>query len=226
MAADAADYKKASSRPPSFRPKRSGVEKSHSSIVQEAWRREISRLRVSSERLPSAPYRHAAPLEMTVAAGTPIVISTTAEWRNLLSLIVRAALRREISRLRASWERFLSAPIPTHTPARDDGGGGHPYRHFDRSGAEWRNLTPLMTEKPAPALSSFRPKRSGVEKSPSFDCTGGITVGDLSTQSIMGAVPVYLPYRYVPPLEMMKEPCLDPSKKRPQRGASAFDFIH
>ena len=56
-------------------------------------------------------------------------------------------------------------PIPARSPARDDGGGGHPYRHFDRSGAEWRNLTPLMTEKPARALSSFRPKRSGVEKS-------------------------------------------------------------
>ena len=132
----AADYKKASSRPPSFRPKRSGVEKSPSSdctgsitvgdlstqsiigavtvcpiparshaqddgggerpsrhfdrsgaewrnllplMVRAALRREISRLRVSSERLPSAPYRHAAPLEMTVAAGTPIVISTAAE---------------------------------------------------------------------------------------------------------------------------------------------------
>ena len=49
---------------------------------------------------------------------------------------------------------------------------------------------------------SFRPKRSGVEKSPSSDCTGGITAGDLSTQSIMGAVPVYLPYRHAAPLEM------------------------
>ena len=77
-----------------------------------------------------------------------------------------------------------------------------------------------------PIVISTAAERSGVEKSPSFDCTGGITVGDLSTQSIMGAVPVYLPYRYVPPLEMTKEPCLDPSKKRPQRGASAFDFIH
>ena len=38
-------------------------------------------------------------------------------------------------------------------------------RHFDRSEAEWRNLTPQMTEKPARALPSFRPKRSGVEKS-------------------------------------------------------------
>ena len=39
------------------------------------------------------------------------------------------------------------------------------------------------------------------EISPS-DSTGSITAGDLSTQSIMGAVPVCLPYRHVPPLEM------------------------
>ena len=38
-----------------------------------------------------------------------------AEWRNLLPLMVRAALRREISRLRASWERFPSAPY-RHKP--------------------------------------------------------------------------------------------------------------
>ena len=43
-------------RPPSFRPKRSGVEKSHSSIVQEALRKEISRLRASWEQFPSAPH--------------------------------------------------------------------------------------------------------------------------------------------------------------------------
>ena len=195
-------------------------------MVRAALRREISRLRTSWERFLSAPIPTHTPLEMTVAAGTPIVISTTAEWRNLLSLIVRAALRREISRLRASWERFLSAPIPTHTPARDDGGGGHPYRHFDRSGAEWRNLTPLMTEKPAPALSSFRPKRSGVEKSPSSDCTGGITAEDLSARSIIKASSICLPYRHAATLEMTKEPFLNPSKKRPQRSASAFDFIH
>ena len=41
-----------------------------------------------------------------------------------------------------------------------------------------------------------------VEKSPSSDGTGGIMAGDLSTQSIIGAVPVCLPYRHVPPLEM------------------------
>ena len=39
-------------------------------MARAALRWEISRLRVSSMRFPSAPYRHAAPLEMTVAAGT------------------------------------------------------------------------------------------------------------------------------------------------------------
>ena len=48
------------------------------------------------------------PLEMTVAAGTPLVISTEAEWRNL-------------------------TPPMKEKPARA-------LRHFDRSGAEWRNL--------------------------------------------------------------------------------------
>ena len=62
------------------------------------------------------------------------------------------------------------------SPARDDGAGG------------------------PPIVISTEAKRSG-EISPS-DGTGGITVGDLSTQSIMGAVPVCLPYRHVPPLEM------------------------
>ena len=50
-------------------------------------------------------------------------------------------------------------------------------RHFDRSEAEWRNLPPS-------------------------DGTGGITAGDLPTQSIMGAVTVCLPYRHAATLEM------------------------
>ena len=45
------------------------VEKSHSEMWQAPGWQEISRLRVSSKHFPSAPYRHAAPLEMTVAAG-------------------------------------------------------------------------------------------------------------------------------------------------------------
>ena len=62
------------------------------------------------------------------------------------------------------------------SPARDDGAGG------------------------PPIVISTEAKRSG-EISPS-DGTGGITVGDLSTQSIIGLIPVCLPYRHVPPLEM------------------------
>ena len=70
------------SRPaPSRHFDRSGAEWRNllSLMVRAALEREISRLRVSSERLPSAPYRHAAPLEMTVAADAPLVISTVAE---------------------------------------------------------------------------------------------------------------------------------------------------
>ena len=47
-------------------------------------------------------------------------------------------------------------------------------------------------KKSRPAPPSFRPKRSGVEKSPPSDGTGGIGAGDLSTQSTIGAVTVCL----------------------------------
>ena len=43
-------------------------------MVRATLGREISRLRVSSERLPSAPYRHAAPLEMTKEPCHPTVM--------------------------------------------------------------------------------------------------------------------------------------------------------
>ena len=42
----------------------------------------------------------------------------------------------------------------------------------------------------ADPLSSFRPQRSGVEKSPSPNGTGSITANDLRAQSIMGAVSI------------------------------------
>ena len=38
-------------------------------------------------------------------------------------------------------------PIATRSPARDDDVGGPPYRHFDRSEAEWRNLLPPMVHE-------------------------------------------------------------------------------
>ncbi len=77
----------------------------------------------------------------------------------------------------ASSRRFLRFLGLTAFQAEGCGGGfaadykksrPAPSRHFDRSGA-------------------------GVEKSPPSDGTGSITVGDLSTQSIMRAVLVYLP---------------------------------
>ena len=52
---------------------------------------------------------------------------------------------------------------------------------------------------PLPVIST-EAKRSG-EISPS-DGTGDIGAGDLSTQSIIGAVTVCLPYRHAAPLEM------------------------
>ena len=60
-----------------------------------------------------------------------------------------------------SAQRIMGAlsicPIPTCISARDDDVGGHPSRHFERSEAEWRNLTPLMTEKPlAPSVISTK----------------------------------------------------------------------
>ena len=47
-------------------------------------------------------------------------------------------------------------------------------------------------KKSRPAPPSFRPKRSGVEKSPPSDGTGSIGARDLSTQSTIGAVTVCL----------------------------------
>ena len=66
----AADYKKASQRPPviSTEAERSG--EIPPLMVRATLRREISRLRVSSKHFPSAPYQHAASLEMTVEAGS------------------------------------------------------------------------------------------------------------------------------------------------------------
>ena len=51
-------------------------------------------------------------------------------------LMVRAALRWEISRLRVSWERFPSAPIPTRSPARDDDVGEQHWTHLRCEGSQ------------------------------------------------------------------------------------------
>ncbi len=127
--------RKASPRPPSFRPKRSGVEKSPPLMVRAALRWEISRLRVSSMRFPSAPYRHAAPLEMTVATSS---IQSFQKETNPIPVISTEAKRSgEISpsdgtsgitvgdlSTQSIINTFSICPIPTCSPARDDGAGG------------------------------------------------------------------------------------------------------
>ena len=117
-------------------------------MVRAALRWEISRLRVSSKRFPSAPYRHAALLEMTVLASAPIVISTEAKRSGEISLHHGTG---SIGVGDLSTQSFINAfsicPIPTCISARDDDVGERPSRHFDRSEAEWRNLTPPWYRK-------------------------------------------------------------------------------
>ena len=131
------------------------------------------------------PYRHVPPLEMTVLAGRiqsfsganypkrcpAPVISTAAKRSGEISLRnVASPGWQEISRLCVSLEPKVLVTIPAHSPARDDGVGGlHTVilgiklpqtlprpRHFDRSEAEWRNLTPKcgkpMVSRDLPAL--------------------------------------------------------------------------
>ncbi len=85
---------------------------------------------------------------MTMLADTPIVISTVAERSGEISPsdgtdgITLGDLRAQ-SIIKA----FSICPMPTCISARDDGVGERPSRHFDRSEAEWRNLTPQWAKK-------------------------------------------------------------------------------
>ena len=107
---------------------------------------------------------------MTLAAGTPIVISTEAKGSGEISPSdgtggITAGNLQAQSIIKA----FSICPIPTCSSARDDGvGEQHPVisegdephsRHFGRSVAKWRNLTPPMT-KCHPAPPSFRPMKT------------------------------------------------------------------
>ena len=112
------------------------------------------------------PYRHVPSLEMTVASGTPLVISTVAgqppigkplivqargptsadletlcrvstEWRNLTPPWSREHGGRRSLDSEYHRSGFHLPPIPARSFARDDGGGGRLSRHFDSgSGVE------------------------------------------------------------------------------------------
>ena len=108
------------------------VGKSPPLMVRAALRWEISRLRVSWEHFPSAPYRHAAPLEMTVLVGS---IQSFQRGTNPILVISTEAKRSgEISpsdgtgsitvgdlSTQSIIKAFSICPIPTRTPPRDDG---------------------------------------------------------------------------------------------------------
>ena len=105
-------------------------------MVRAAMRRGISRLRVSSERFSSAPYRHATPLEMTVAASAPLVISTEAKRSGEISLLNSPG---SIGAGDLSTQSIIGAvtvcPLPARSPARDDERAVSPYRHVKKKGA-------------------------------------------------------------------------------------------
>ena len=154
-------------RPPSFRPERRNFTPHWH--MKHSGRRSLDSAFHECQGLYH-PYRRAAPLEMTVLASSiqsfqkgtnPIpVISTGVERSGEISpLMVRVALRREISRLRVSWVPGSLPSISARSSARDDHGGSTPssrpepphftppmtkrrphLRHFDESEAEWRNL--------------------------------------------------------------------------------------
>ena len=123
--------------------------------------------------------------------------------------MVKKALRKEISRLSVSIAPEVFTPIPPCPSARDDGGGR---QHTVISKGQMTETPPrpsvISTEAGQPPIGKplivqargqlrltwrlYAESPQSGEISPSHG-TGGITVRDLSAQSIMGAVPVCLP---------------------------------
>ena len=150
--------------PLSFRPERSGVEKSHSEIVQGLLRWEILGLRVSIEYktvtfIPTcSPARNdssrdAAPtpfcffLKCLYAARRPCHFDRSeAKWRNLTPRWY-SPWRQEISRLRVSIEYKTFTLIPACSPARND---SRREQHLCHS-VSFRNV---CTQPAAPVIST------------------------------------------------------------------------
>ena len=85
-----------------------------------------------------------------------------AKWRNITALCCVVPLRQEISGLRVSIELNAFVSIPTGSPARNDSYGEPLPCHFDRSEAEWRNLTALCCVAVVPPPPSCLPVVSGI----------------------------------------------------------------
>ena len=138
--------------------------------VASPWWQEISRLCVSLEPKIFTPYRRVPPLEMTMPAGsiqsfpgdklpqtlprTP-VISTAAKRSGEISLRnVANPWWQEISRLCVSLEPKIFAPYRQVPPLE-----------MTMPAGSIQSFQGTNYKKRCPALPSFRPKRSGVEKS-------------------------------------------------------------
>ena len=73
----------------------------------------------------------------------PIVISTVAERSGEIPSDGTGGITLGDLSTQSFIKTFSICPIPTCISARDDDVGERPSRHFDRSEAEWRNLSPL-----------------------------------------------------------------------------------
>ena len=98
---------------------------------------------------------------------------------------------------------FSICPIPTRSPARDDG-VGEQHTVISTEAGQPPIGKPLIVQARGQLRLTWRlyaesPQSGKISPSNGM---GGITSGDLSAQSIMGAVPIYPPYRHAAPLEM------------------------
>ena len=124
-------------------------------IIKEGgrgWRRRLCR-RVASlslrGRQPFGPRVMVAPFgrRFYKKEARPIVISTVAERSGEIPSDGTGGITLGDLSTQSIIKAFSICPIPTCISARDDDVGEHPYRHFDRSEAEWRNLTPQWSRK-------------------------------------------------------------------------------
>ena len=115
-----------------------------------------------------------------------------AEWRNLpLSWYGRHYGRRSLGSEHHGSGSCL-CPITACGSARDDGGRGHPYRYFQK-GTNDKNAAPI------PVISTVAERSGEISR---LHGQESIEEGDLSTQRIIGAIPICLPCRHAAPLEM------------------------
>ena len=110
------------------------------------WRRglckRVASLRSGGDSACGAEGCGIAPWAMSIKPALRDLLSVS---HGMISILVIGS-EKVVSRFPFRGDELYSFPSVLHTgarlSARDDDVDGHPYRHFDRSEAEWRNLTP------------------------------------------------------------------------------------